>query len=591
MGKYLSLCILLVVFTATTAQTPEILWQLNVGGDDWDELRSMEETADGGVIMGGFSYSGISGDKTEDKMGAVDFWIIKVNSSGAIEWQQTIGGDDADQCYFVQQTSDLGYICGGWSRSGVSYDKTVASFGERDCWLLKLDTDGEIVWQQAYGGDQDDYLFAFDNTADGGYVLGCFSASGISGNKTEPNYGYNDYWVIKTDSIGNIEWQNTIEGYGDDRLHGIRQTADGGYVMGGTSDSPMGGDKSEDVFGEEDYWVIKLDTTGQIEWENNIGGVGEDEQFSIIQTQDGGYFLGGFSTSPVSGDKTEDAIGVQDFWTVKLSADGEIEWQNTIGGDSGDRLEYVLQNQSSKYFLGGASLSGISGDKESTSFGFWDFWAIQLNESGEIEWQLAIGGDGDDVTRGINQTSDGGTVIGGQSSSGISGNKTVPNQGGYDFYLVKLGCNNGLYRDLDGDGYGDPEQPMVSCEWSYGLAYNNTDCDDQNNFVNPGMIEVANGIDDNCNGIIDDLPSALSDIPQFVQVYPNPFGTYVQVISENISEPLEYVSITDLSGKVVLQQAAYGQLTWLETAHIPTGIYVLQWISAHHENKVVLIRY
>ena len=108
---------------ATTAQTPEILWQLNVGGDDWDELRSMEETADGGVIMGGFSYSGISGDKTEDKMGAVDFWIIKVNSSGAIEWQQTIGGDDADQCYFVQQTSDLGYICGGWSRSGVSHDK------------------------------------------------------------------------------------------------------------------------------------------------------------------------------------------------------------------------------------------------------------------------------------------------------------------------------------------------------------------------------------------------------------------------------------------------------------------------------------
>ena len=112
--------------------------------------------------MGGFSYSGISGDKTEDKMGAVDFWIIKVNSSGAIEWQQTIGGDDADQCYFVQQTSDLGYICGGWSRSGVSYDKTVASFGERDCWLLKLDTDGEIVWQQGiHSGDQDDYLSRF----------------------------------------------------------------------------------------------------------------------------------------------------------------------------------------------------------------------------------------------------------------------------------------------------------------------------------------------------------------------------------------------------------------------------------------------
>lgn len=117
MKSTLPVFLLLICQAVVSAQVPEIIWQLNVGGDSWDELRSMEETADGGIITGGFSYSGISGDKTEMNMGTVDFWIIKVDAFGAIEWQNTIGGDAADQCYFIQQTPDLGYI---YVAAGVS---------------------------------------------------------------------------------------------------------------------------------------------------------------------------------------------------------------------------------------------------------------------------------------------------------------------------------------------------------------------------------------------------------------------------------------------------------------------------------------
>ena len=590
MKSTLPVFLLLICQAVVSAQVPEIIWQLNVGGDSWDELRSMEETADGGIITGGFSYSGISGDKTEMNMGTVDFWIIKVDAFGAIEWQNTIGGDAADQCYFIQQTPDLGYICGGWSKSDVSYDKTVPTFGGRDCWLLKLDPSGDIEWQKAYGGSEDDYLFAFDNTADGGYVLGCFTASGATGNKTEPNYGNMDYWIIKIDSLGNIEWQNALEGYGDDRLHGIQQTADGGYIVGGTTDSPMGGDKSEDVFGEEDYWVVKLDASGNIEWDNNIGGVSEDEQFSIIQTIDGGYFLGGFSTSPVSGDKTESAWGAQDYWAVKLSAAGEIEWQNNIGGASGDRLEYVLQDPAGYYFLGGSSLSENDGDKEMVSYGLWDFWAIQLNESGDIDWQLSIGGDGDDVVRGINQTRDGGVVIGGQSSSGISGNKTVPNQGGYDFYLVKLGCTaTGFFEDADGDGYGNPDRPSLNCNGLPGFVADNTDCDDTNMDIHPGMPELENGLDDDCNNLVDDVAVAITDRNSSIHIYPNPFQQFIQIAMDAGGNRPHHIFLSNAHGQLCNTWRVDGATMLLDTEGLAPGIYYLNWVGDQSAGCTMLI--
>ena len=164
-----------------------------------------------------------------------------------------------------------------------------------------------------------------------------------------------------------IQWQNTIGGSGYDYLHSIQQTSDGGYVLGGTSNSNISGDKTDSSQGSYDYWVVKLDASGVIQWQNTIGGSGFDRLFSIQQTSDGGYVLGGYSYSNISGDKTENSQGSADYWVVKLDSSGTIQWQNTIGGSGWDMLYSIQQTSDGGYVLGGYSDSNISGDKTENS--------------------------------------------------------------------------------------------------------------------------------------------------------------------------------------------------------------------------------
>ncbi|MBL0052467.1 MAG: hypothetical protein IPP29_13625 [Bacteroidetes bacterium] len=120
----------------------------------------------------------------------------------------------------------------------------------------------------------------------------------------------------KIDSLGNIVWQNTIGGSGDDLLYSITAASDGGYILGGWSSSNTSGDKTENCNGYNDYWVVKIDSLGAIVWQNTIGGSGSDELNSITSSPDGGYVLGGWSRSNISGDKTENCNGANDYWVV-----------------------------------------------------------------------------------------------------------------------------------------------------------------------------------------------------------------------------------------------------------------------------------
>src|SRR6185436_104985 len=192
---------------------------------------SIQQTADGGYILGGTSASDISGDKTENSNGSYDYWIIKTDSSGNIQWQNTIGGSDADLLISIEQTNDGGYILGGWSKSNISGDKTENTNGIEDYWIVKTDASGNIQWQNTIGGNNYDELCSIRQTIDGGYILGGTSGSDISGDKTENSNGTLDYWIVKTNSTGTIQWQNTIGGSAVDSIHSIQQTADGGYIM------------------------------------------------------------------------------------------------------------------------------------------------------------------------------------------------------------------------------------------------------------------------------------------------------------------------------------------------------------------------
>ena len=436
--------ILLLLFFTTTTLAQEIEWQNTIGGSLPDYLNCMQQTSDGGFILAGTSQSGISGDKTEGTQGSFDYWVVKLDVTGNIQWQNTIGGNQSDLLNSVQQTTDGGYILGGNSMSGITGDKTENSIGGYDYWIIKLDAVGNIQWQNSIGGSGDDNLSTIKQTSDGGYILGGTSDSNISGDKTENSQGGYDYWIIKLDATGNIQWQNSIGGSSNDYLKSMQITTDGGYILGGYSYSDISGDKTENSIGYNDYWTVKLDGVGNIQWEKTIGGSKYDFLNSIIQTSDGGYLLGGNSNSDISGYKIENTqgyYGFSDYWVIKLNGTGNIQWQNTIGGYYSEALNSIQQTTDDGYILGGISQSGISGDKtEDILLNHYhkDFWVIKLDVIGNIEWQNSIGGTANDDLTFIQQTTDGNYVIGGYSESNISGDKTENSQGNTDYWVVKL---------------------------------------------------------------------------------------------------------------------------------------------------------
>jgi hypothetical protein len=185
------------VSIALFAQTPPPKqWDKRFGGTDWDELWSIQQTTDGGYILGGYSNSGIGDDKTEDSRGIDDYWVVKTDATGNKQWDKRFGGTDYDELLSIQQTKDGGYILGGQSSSGIGGDKTEDSRGGEDYWIVKTDADGNKQWDKRFGGTDDDRLYSIQQTKDGGYILGGESISGIGGDKTEDrrgDEGYNDY--------------------------------------------------------------------------------------------------------------------------------------------------------------------------------------------------------------------------------------------------------------------------------------------------------------------------------------------------------------------------------------------------------------
>lgn len=511
MKNYIILLLALITWLPGNSQAPEISWQNVIGGSNLDDLRSTQQTFDGGYILGGYSSSTNTGDKIEVGFGPNDYWVVKIDTQGIIEWQNTIGGSGNDRLQSIQQTLDHGYILGGYSSSPASGDKTEDSYGNNDYWVIRLDSNGNIIWQNNIGGLLDDLLQIVE-IPDSGYILSGSSTSSISFDKSTENFGGYDYWILKLDTIGNILWQTTIGGAADDYLRDIEVTEDGGYLVGGYSNSNISGNKTENSKGGFDFWILKLDNLGSITWQRTIGGNNDDIFTSLDITNDNDYMVAGSSSSNVSGDKSEPTIGPyghDDFWILNLDSVGNIQWQNTIGGDSYDHLSDAQQTNDGGYILGGISISEISGDKTEGNFGQDDFWIVKTSDLGIIEWQKVLGGNAIDKLTSIQQTYDNGYIIGGRSNSIISGNKTEGNMGDDDYWVIKLSPSIGCieityYADTDSDGFGNALDSIVACTPPAGYNTNNNDCDDTNAEIYPGALEMCNAIDDNCDGEIDE---------------------------------------------------------------------------------------
>ncbi|AFL81146.1 hypothetical protein Aeqsu_1663 [Aequorivita sublithincola DSM 14238] len=437
MKTQIILFVLLLCAIRAFSQDPAIIWQKTIGGSDTDFSTAFETTSDGGYIIGGYSTSNISGEKTENSNGAIDIWIVKLDASGNIMWQNTIGGSGDDYLISIKQTSDGGYIVGAGSDSDISGDKTENSRGGLDYWILKLNASGNIVWQKTYGGNQPEFDNYVVQTPDGGYFVGGYSDSEVSGDKTDPTNGQRDFWALKLDSSGAIVWQNSIGGSLVDRPSAAFQTNDGGFIIGGFSNSPASGDKTENTRGGNDYWIVKLDSSGNVQWDKTYGGNDSDVLRNMVQTADGGYLVGGYSKSNISGDKTENSQGDYDQWILKLNGSGNIVWQNTIGGSGIDYPRDVMQISDGTYVIASWSNSNISGDKTENSNGGYDYWLVSLNTSGGIISQNSIGGSADESGTYILPTNDGNYIMFCSSDSNISGDKSENSRGLDDYWVFK----------------------------------------------------------------------------------------------------------------------------------------------------------
>ncbi len=369
-------------------------WDKDFGGSARDELDAMKQTADGGYILGGSSLSDVSGNKTQPRWGDYDFWIVKVDSSGSIQWDKDFGGDMQDAFYSIQQTKDKGYILGGHSLSGISGDKTEPSRGGRDYWILKTDSLGNKQWDKRFGGSSNDELHSVLQTVDGGYILAGNSVSGISGDKTQASWGGTDYWVVKIDSVGNKQWDKRYGGDDEDLCWSIALTNDGEYILGGNSHSGISGDKTMPTHGGSyDYWIIKIDSLGTMQWDRDFWGTSNEDEFgNISQTIDGGYLFCGTSYSPISGDKTESNLAAEQSWIVKTDSNGYMDWDKTLLNGYNETC-YALQNNEGCYVFANYNNGGIAGDKSHPCLGSTDYWIIKFCDGNTLPPIIAYTAD------------------------------------------------------------------------------------------------------------------------------------------------------------------------------------------------------
>lgn len=497
------------------------------------------------------------------------FFISNLNAQPTIEWAKSVGGSaDESEMYTdklcsTQQTNDGGFIFAGYT-SSMDGDVT-ANQGKQDAWVVKFGNSGDLVWQRTYGGSQYDAARSIRQTDDGGYIMGGISYS-VDGDILG-GHDSGEFWIVKLDSTGEIQWQSLLGGSGGDILSSIQQTSDGGYIAIGTTTS-----KDGDVFGFDGFfniWVVKLNEVGEIQWQKVLGGLVQDTGMDIIQTIDGGYILASYVASNsvfVFGNH-----GDFDAWIVKLSADGDLEWRKAYGGTGFEAATAIRQTSDGGYVFVGLAQS-TNGDVTENK-GLADFWIVKLKASGAIEWQRTYGGSGSEGAWAFQQTSDGGYIVGGSSKSN-DGDMT-DGRGDFDYWLLKLSSLGELQwqKALGGTGIdylGDVWQTNDGGYLVSGVSKSED-----------GDISDHHGVD-NLDYWIVKLSAELIDVEEIttfepLEIYPNPAQNTVFLQEEAEGGTLQ-VRITNAQGQTLLQQAIPNGSS-LDVSNLPSGVYSVMAVT------------
>jgi PKD repeat protein len=371
-----------VITVLKSAPTDEEEWNRTFGGTDYDIAYSVQQTSDGGYI--------IAGETESYDTGGSDVWLVKTDSDGNEQWNKTFGGTSDEEARAVQQTEDGGYILAGHTESYGS--------GDADFWLVKTDSNGNKQWDKTFGGSSNEEAHSVQQTEDGGYILTGYTWSYGSGDA--------DFWLVKTDSEGNKQWDKTFGGTNFESAWSVQQTTGGGYILAGHTESYGAGGA--------DVWLVKTDSDGNEQWNKTFGGTFGDRVYAVQQTTDGGYILARYTELH--------SAGAGDFLLVKTDSDGNEQWNKTFGGTSNDGATSVQQTTDGGYILAGFT--------ESYGAGGGDVWLVKTDSDGNKQWDKTFGGSGDEVAFSIQQTTDGGYILAGGTDSYGAGNA--------DSWLIKV---------------------------------------------------------------------------------------------------------------------------------------------------------
>ena len=370
---FLSLVLSPVVVTFGQEST---IWMKTFGGTNNDNCFSALLALDGGYIL--------AGDTASFGVGETDVWLIKTDENGNMEWNKTYGGVANDDVQFMISDED-GYIL-------VS---RTYSFGEGDAdlWLIKIDINGNMIWNQTYGGPGAEWAWSIVKTSDDGYAL--------LGRTNSFGSGDNDFWLIKTNSEGLLEWHKPIGYTGNDRGRFLVNTSDGGFLLLGWTNSHGAG--------EVDFWLVKTDFNGNPQWNKTYGGEAGDRGKVIAKTEENGYLLGG-STGSFGAGKT-------DIWLVRIDSAGNQIWNKTYGGQESESVNSLLVTDDGGYAFVGYTYSFGAGDQ--------DVWFSKIDSTGNILWNQTYGGIARESIHSLQKTEQGGYLLSGFSASEVEGDTDV----------------------------------------------------------------------------------------------------------------------------------------------------------------------
>ncbi len=426
-------------------------WDKAIGGNSADERGSVQYISSGNLIIAGQSHSPISGDKTKPVCGTIstelDFWFVKTDTTANIIWDMDLGGNREDQFGNTKILPDGKIILISTSRSDSSCDKlepfrdSVCCLG--DYWIACADTDGTMLWNKTYGGigTEDDGYTRVTRLNNGNLIICGRSFSPVGGDKTVPNHGVgdDDIWVLGLDTLGNKLWDKTFGGIGTEASFFILANNDNSFLIAGLTLSPQGGDVSDTSRGADDWWIIKIDSAGNKIWDKRFGGNSIDQCYHIAHTKDNGYIMCGITGSAQGLDVSDSPHGFGfDYWVIKIDSMGNKIWDKRYGGDNYNYGMWIEPDMDNGYLVAGYTNSNVSFEISEPSYGSHDYWILKIDSVGNKVWDKRYGGPGLDWLYNFVILPDSSIVLCGAGFTGVSPVKTDSGDGGRDYWLVRF---------------------------------------------------------------------------------------------------------------------------------------------------------